>query len=62
MDEEVTEKNIVVCTAKYSDNLGDGVIAECVSHILQMSYPDIKISEIDIAGRIDYSPKSRIMK
>lgn len=47
-------KKIILCTAKYSDNLGDGVIADCVGY-LSASLIDAEILHLDISGRSDYA-------
>lgn len=47
-------KKIVICAVPYSDNLGDGVIAESLTYIFGTKYPSAKIELLDIAGREDY--------
>ena len=45
---------IVICTARYSDNLGDGVIAECMEYVVKKAVPDIQVFHLDLAGRSGY--------
>lgn len=42
-----------ICTigVKYSSNLGDGVIAECLEHALRRADPALEVAAIDLAGR-----------
>lgn len=42
---------IALLNVKYSPNLGDGVIAECLEYELARLHPDWDISSIDLAGR-----------
>lgn len=44
-------RKIVVCTAKYSDNLGDGVISDCSEYLIKMLFPEVEIFSLDISGR-----------
>ncbi len=45
---------IIVCTAKYSDNLGDGVISDCVEFLLKSLKSDLDVVHLDISGRTEY--------
>ena len=45
---------LVLLNLKFSPNLGDGIIAECMEGVLQASHPGISIVTCDIAGRTDY--------
>lgn len=45
------ETKIVVCTAKYSDNLGDGVISDCVEYLIGKLLPEARVISLDISGR-----------
>lgn len=45
---------LVLLNLKFSPNLGDGIIAECMEGVLQSSHPGISIVTCDIAGRNDY--------
>lgn len=45
---------LVLLNLKFSPNLGDGIIAECMEGVLQASHPGISITTCDIAGRTDY--------
>ncbi len=42
---------IIIFNVKYSDNLGDGVIAECIEDRLRLSFPNCSIESIDMSGR-----------
>ncbi len=39
----------------YSDNLGDGIIAECLQFAIKQNRPSAEIEIIDISGRTEYS-------
>ncbi|MEO1205510.1 MAG: polysaccharide pyruvyl transferase family protein [Pseudomonadota bacterium] len=45
---------IAIFNVKYSPNLGDGIIAECLEHQLQKSFASAQIVSIDLAGRTDW--------
>ena len=45
---------VVLCTAKYSDNLGDGVISDSVEYLLKQINPACQTLTLDIAGRTHY--------
>ena len=45
---------VLIFNVKYSPNLGDGVLAECLEHNLRQCGPDIEIETIDLAGRTAY--------
>lgn len=42
---------IALLNLKYSPNLGDGIIAECLENELARSQPDWQVHSIDLAGR-----------
>lgn len=46
--------NIVICGSRYSDNLGDGIIIECLANLIKQIRPTADISELDISGRDGY--------
>lgn len=46
---------LVICTARYSDNLGDGVIGECLEYVIRKRNQTIDIAHLDIAGRNAYA-------
>ena len=52
------KSKIVLCTAKYSDNLGDGIISDCSKKLLLQSEPDATVVELDISGRTEFSVQS----
>lgn len=39
---------------RYSPNLGDGVIAECLSHAIRAQHPSAEVVLVDISGRTDF--------
>ncbi len=45
---------IAVFNVKYSPNLGDGLLAECLEAELRASGPDIETVAVDLAGRTGY--------
>ncbi|MEJ1937630.1 hypothetical protein WDZ92_46150, partial [Nostoc sp. NIES-2111] len=51
-------KNIGLVNVAYSPNLGDGVISECLSAILQQRF-GWQSHNIDIAGRTDFGTAPR---
>ena len=46
---------LVIFNVKYSPNLGDGVIAECLEHALRGNIPGAHIVTLDLAGRTGWS-------
>lgn len=55
----IPPKNFLICTAKYSDNLGDGVISDCTEYLIKKASPGSSINHIDIAGRTQYRPSAK---
>lgn len=51
-------KKILICAVPFSDNLGDGVIATSLAHIVGLKYPDAKVVFLDIAGRHGFDEKN----
>jgi polysaccharide pyruvyl transferase WcaK-like protein len=49
---------VVLFNVKYSPNLGDGVIAECLEHGLRRHGHFSEVRSIDLAGRVSYTPPS----
>ncbi|NJO53420.1 MAG: polysaccharide pyruvyl transferase family protein [Bacteroidales bacterium] len=47
---------IILFNIKYSPNLGDGVIAECLEHELGREFPNATITSVDLAGRASWAP------
>ncbi|MGF1627072.1 MAG: polysaccharide pyruvyl transferase family protein, partial [Alphaproteobacteria bacterium] len=45
-----------ICTinVRFSTNLGDGVIAECLDHAMRRLDPALSVEAVDLAGRRDY--------
>ncbi|MDZ5436679.1 polysaccharide pyruvyl transferase family protein [Pseudomonas fluorescens] len=52
-------KNFLICTAKFSDNLGDGVISDCTEYLVKRASPGASINHIDIAGRVEYRSSAK---
>ncbi|MFK0164990.1 polysaccharide pyruvyl transferase family protein [Rhizobium sp. NPDC090279] len=46
---------IVVFNVKYSENLGDGLLAECVESALASGRDEIEVETIDLAGRRSFA-------
>ncbi|MEO9517717.1 MAG: polysaccharide pyruvyl transferase family protein [Paracoccaceae bacterium] len=42
---------IVVFAVRYSANLGDGIISDCIEHTIKEVQPDAQVLHIDLAGR-----------
>jgi polysaccharide pyruvyl transferase WcaK-like protein len=53
-------KKVVICTAKFSDNLGDGVISDSVEYLLKRVNPNWQIETLDVAGRTHYDNSNNI--
>lgn len=48
----------LICGAVYARNLGDGVIAECMAHVLRSMSDDAPVVFVDLSGRTSYSSVS----
>ena len=46
---------ILLCGLPFSDNLGDGVIADCARALIKDHYPESEIRHFDISGRLHFS-------
>ncbi len=44
---------ILIFNVKYSENLGDGILAQCIERALAAD-PDVRVETIDLAGRADF--------
>ena len=53
---------IVLVNAKYSANLGDGVIAECLEFGLRQRLPTINILNCDLTGRTAFSDSPEVFR
>lgn len=49
-----TARKIALLNVKYSPNLGDGIIAECLESELSRLKPEWEVRSIDLAGRMSY--------
>ncbi|MEM5516238.1 polysaccharide pyruvyl transferase family protein [Henriciella sp. AS95] len=49
---------VVLLNVKYSNNLGDGIIAECFEHALRRSGQKLTVESCDLAGRTGYGVES----
>lgn len=47
----------LLLSARYSDNLGDGVIGDCLEWMIQHLRPDSEVTHVDIAPRVKFSPR-----
>src|SRR5687768_7364427 len=47
---------VVVCAEVFSSNLGDGVIAESLVHLLCTERPDVHVRLMDVSGRSGWAP------
>lgn len=45
---------IVVFAVRYSANLGDGIISDCIEHTIKEVQPDAEVVHIDLAGREEF--------
>lgn len=45
---------VALLNVKYSPNLGDGIIAECLEHTIDTIAPNVQVESCDIAGRTSY--------
>lgn len=59
LQSEVVVQTILIAGVMYSPNLGDGVIAECLSACLASGPQPIASRWLDIAGRPTFSPPTR---
>ena len=50
---------IAIFNVKYSPNLGDGLLSECLEAELRAQNESVSAYSIDLAGRTDYGPPSR---
>ena len=50
---------VAILNVKYSPNLGDGLLAECLERELVRHQPAMEIVAIDLAGRTAYGAHGR---
>lgn len=50
------DSECAIFNVKYSPNLGDGIIAECLESTLHAACPELAPRSIDLAGRTHYNP------
>ncbi|SNB75120.1 Polysaccharide pyruvyl transferase family protein WcaK [Arboricoccus pini] len=50
----MSRRKIAICGLPYSPNLGDGVISECLAHLVAKLEPGATVVRIDLAGREDF--------
>ena len=48
-----------IFNVKYSPNLGDGLLSECLEAELALTVPGLTIESFDLAGRTDYGSSGR---
>lgn len=51
---------IVLCTLRYSDNLGDGVIGDSLAWMLGQVRPGWTVGHFDLAGRTGFAPRDAV--
>jgi glycosyltransferase involved in cell wall biosynthesis/polysaccharide pyruvyl transferase WcaK-like protein/GT2 family glycosyltransferase len=51
-------KRVVIFSLKYSQNVGDGLLCECLEWALHQELTGLSLECIDIAGRTDYGDRS----
>ena len=49
---------IVQFGLRYSPNVGDGIISDCLSHACRRLYPDCEITTVDLSGRRDFGQET----
>lgn len=54
--------SVALINVKYSPNLGDGLLSECLEAELASVLPALAIRVIDLAGRTEYDPGTRSRK
>ncbi|PNU04770.1 polysaccharide pyruvyl transferase family protein [Novosphingobium guangzhouense] len=54
--QEPARHRVAIFNVKFSPNLGDGIIAECLEGALRRADPRLDPVSIDLAGRTEYSP------
>lgn len=50
---------LVICTLRYSSNLGDGVIGDCLEHLVKVVDPARDVRHLDMAGRLAFSTETQ---
>lgn len=45
---------VLIFNVRYSSNLGDGILAECLENELRRASPGTSVETVDLAGRCDY--------
>jgi polysaccharide pyruvyl transferase WcaK-like protein len=58
MTNPIDHLNVVIFNVRFSPNLGDGILAECLESELARHLPAAVITTLDLAGRRDRSRKS----
>ena len=53
---------LALINVKYSPNLGDGVIAECLEATIRTMRPDWEVKSVDLAGREKFSNKASLAR
>ncbi|MCV6594736.1 MAG: polysaccharide pyruvyl transferase family protein [Silicimonas sp.] len=51
MSEEGAARRLVICAVRYSPNLGDGIISDCIEYAVRETDPGTEVAHIDLAGR-----------
>lgn len=61
-ERQINKLKIVILNARYSENLGEGVIAECLEHALRARIPDLTVAHCDLSGRKAYGEQGVNMR
>lgn len=51
---------IAICGETYSENLGDGVIADSLTWLLRQADPGVTVSKLDFSGKTGFGDKDRV--
>jgi len=54
--------NVLIFNDKYSTNVGDGLLADCLEHELRKALPHGNVQTIDIDGKTDFPKESVLQK
>ncbi len=57
-----TRNKISIINAKYSPNLGDGVIAETLEFFFKNNIPNVTVNTIDIGGNLEYGHENSMAR
>ncbi|MEL6104509.1 MAG: polysaccharide pyruvyl transferase family protein [Planctomycetota bacterium] len=49
---------VAVCGVRYSSNLGDGVISDCLGWMIKQCVANVAIADVDLAGRTEFGEQT----